>query len=205
MYSTQPTSSSNSKLMRTMRKYFVSAFVVGSFAAYAIRQHNTTQNSDTALTPTTLAQPTLAQPTLPAPATNGVNRQDREGQTRTVRNSAPTAVPPTSVPPTAVPPTNTTAGGQYRDGQYTGNDANAFYGRVQVKAVIQNGRIVDVQFLDYPHDRRTSQRINNQAMPYLTSEAIQAQNAHVDIISGATLTSEAFIQSLQAALDSARA
>ena len=69
--------------------------------------------------------------------------------------------------------------------------------------VIQNGKIVNVQFLDYPHDRRTSQMINAQAMPWLTQEAIQAQNANINIISGATLTSEAFANSLQSALSSA--
>jgi len=79
-----------------------------------------------------------------------------------------------------------------------------FYGLVQVKAVIQQGKIADVQFLQYPNDRRTSIRINNIAMPYLVTEAIQAQSAQVDIISGATLTSEAFAESLQSALATAK-
>jgi uncharacterized protein with FMN-binding domain len=61
-----------------------------------------------------------------------------------------------------------------------------------------------VTFLQYPNDRRTSVRINQQVMPWLQSEAVQAQNANVDIITGATLTSEAFAQSLQAALSNAR-
>lgn len=104
--------------------------------------------------------------------------------------------------PTALPPTATPSG-LYTDGQYTGDPADAFYGTVQVEAIIQNGQITDVQFLDYPHDRRTSQRINSIAMPYLTSEAVQAQSAYVNIISGATLTSEAFAQSLQSALNKA--
>jgi uncharacterized protein with FMN-binding domain len=73
-----------------------------------------------------------------------------------------------------------------------------------VRAIIQDGRIMDVQFLEYPQDRRTSARINSRAVPALRREAIQAQNAQVDIISGATLTSEAFIQSLQSALDQAK-
>lgn len=94
--------------------------------------------------------------------------------------------------------------GLYNDGAYTGDVTDAYYGMVQVKAVIQGGKITDVQFLDYPHDRRTSQRINEIAMPYLKTEAIQAQNANVNIISGATLTSEAFMQSLQSALSSAK-
>ncbi len=92
----------------------------------------------------------------------------------------------------------------YKDGEFTGDSVDAYYGNVQVKAVIQNGKISDVQFLDYPHDRSTSVRINSQATPQLTSEAISAQSANVDIISGATATSEAFIQSLQSALNKAK-
>lgn len=91
----------------------------------------------------------------------------------------------------------------YKDGQYTGDVADAYYGNVQVKVVVSNGKISDVQFLDYPHDRLTSQAINSQAMPYLKSEAIAAQSANVDIVSGATQTSEAFRQSLQSALTKA--
>lgn len=75
---------------------------------------------------------------------------------------------------------------------------------MQVKATIQNGKIAAVQFLQYPSDRRTSQRINLQVMPYLQTEAIKAQNANVDVISGATLTSQAFIRSLQSALNTAK-
>ena len=88
----------------------------------------------------------------------------------------------------------------YKDGSYTGSVADAFYGNVQVKVVISGGKITDVVFLDHPQDRRTSQMINDQAMPMLTQEAISAQSANVDIISGATATSDAFIQSLQSAL-----
>ena len=96
------------------------------------------------------------------------------------------------------------AGTTYKDGTYTGPVTDAYYGMVQVQAVIQNGKISSVQFLDYPHDRRTSQEINSQAMPWLQQEAIRAQSANVDIISGATLTSEAFARSLQAALQTAK-
>lgn len=91
----------------------------------------------------------------------------------------------------------------YKDGQYTGSTADAFYGYVQVLAVISSGRLTEVRFLQYPNDRSTSVEINSQAIPYLQQEAIQAQSAHVDIISGATDTSQAFIQSLSAALSKA--
>ena len=100
--------------------------------------------------------------------------------------------------PTAV------ANNHYKDGQYAGNVTNAFFGNVQVKVIIQAGKITDIQWLEYPHDRRTSQEINAQATPWLKTEAIQAQSAQVDIISGATLTSEAFIQSLGSALNQAQ-
>lgn len=103
--------------------------------------------------------------------------------------------------------TNSSVAGQtsgqsisYKDGQYTGNVADAYYGNIQVQATIQGGKISDVVFLDYPQDRRNSVRINTEAMPLLKSEAIQAQSAQVDIVSGATATSDAFRQSLASAL-----
>lgn len=93
---------------------------------------------------------------------------------------------------------------KYNNGEYTGVIADAFYGNIQIKTIIQGRKITDVQFLQYPNDRRTSIEINSQAMPYLKSEAIQAQNSNVDIISGATDTSIAFKQSLESALVQAR-
>jgi uncharacterized protein with FMN-binding domain len=109
---------------------------------------------------------------------------------------------------TAVTPSTnqTTAGtslGTYKNGTFTGPAVNAYYGLVQVQVVIQGGKIANVQFLQYPNDRRTSQQINAQVMPWLQQEAIQAQSAKVDLISGATLTSEGFASSLQTALQSA--
>lgn len=102
---------------------------------------------------------------------------------------------------TTQPPQNSSA---YKDGAFTGNIEDAFYGNVQVKAVIQNGKIVDIQFLDYPQDRQRSVEINTAAMPILKSETIQAQNAQVDVVSGATQTSLAYVKSLQSALVQAK-
>lgn len=92
----------------------------------------------------------------------------------------------------------------YRDGTYTGNTVRAGYGRVQIQVVVQNGKVLHIQFLDYPHDLQTSQKINTRAMPLLQQEAIQGQTAQVDAVSGATITSQAFNASLQSALDLAR-
>ena len=92
----------------------------------------------------------------------------------------------------------------YKDGTYTGSAADALYGNIQVQAIISGGKITNVTFLQYPNDRDDSIRINQQADPELTQEAIQAQSANVDIVSGATDTSDAFIQSLTSALNQAK-
>ena len=92
----------------------------------------------------------------------------------------------------------------YKDGIYTGNSEDAYYGNIQVKAIISNKKITDVQFLQYPNNAARSLAINTLAMPNLKQEAIQAQDAHVDIVSGATDTSNAFMQSLSSALTQAK-
>ncbi|MBN9250843.1 MAG: FMN-binding protein [Mesorhizobium sp.] len=91
----------------------------------------------------------------------------------------------------------------FTDGTFTGPVTDAYYGLIQMQASIQGGRLTALKVLKYPSDRRTSVRINRQALPMLRDEAISAQSANVDIISGATLTSRAFIQSLGGALKKA--
>lgn len=91
----------------------------------------------------------------------------------------------------------------YQDGSYTGPVFDAYYGLVQVQANVQGGRLVSIDVLQYPSDRRTSRSINRQALPMLQAEVISAQTTRVNIISGATLTSNAYLQSLSSALDQA--
>ncbi len=144
--------------------------------------------------------PEFSQLPLPAssPTATPTPYQDTNLPIQPTPINKPTRTPiPTSVP---TPKKNL---GQYKDGQYIGSVADAYYGNVQVRVVIQDGRIVDVIFLDHPQDRRTSIENNNYAMPYLKQEAIQIQNANVDIISGATATSGAFRESLASALSQA--
>jgi uncharacterized protein with FMN-binding domain len=113
---------------------------------------------------------------------------------------APAPVAPVVAPTTPPAPKQT---GQYKDGSYTGSQADAYYGTVQVQAIISGGRLNNVQILSYPSDRSTSQRINQRAMPTLVSEAIQAQSASVNTVSGASDSSAAFRQSLGSALSQA--
>lgn len=189
-----------STFFRAVRKFLVSAFVVFTFVAYAVHERLTSASETaSALMPT--SAPVAAAPTQPVPTEPPA--PTTAPATQPVPTEPPTSPPaaPTDVPPTAAP---VTAGSQYKDGTYTGPEADAYYGYVQVQVTIQSGKIANVNFVDYPQDRRTSARINSIATPYLVSEAIQAQSANVDIISGATLTSEAFMQSLQSALNAAR-
>lgn len=88
-------------------------------------------------------------------------------------------------------------------GQITGAAVDTPYGTVQVQVTLSNGRITDVQPLQLPGDRMRSQMISQYAAPVLRSEALQAQSAQIDLVSGATYTSDGYAQSLQAALDQA--
>ena len=75
------------------------------------------------------------------------------------------------------------------------------YGVVQVQVTFQNGQITDVATLQAPSDNRHSADISSYATPQLRSEALSAQSAQINTVSGATYTSEAYTQSLQSALD----
>eukprot|EP01037_Dinobryon_pediforme_P015522 gene15522-15669_t len=86
----------------------------------------------------------------------------------------------------------------YRDGTYQGLETSAYYGPMQVQARIQGGRLVAVDVLKYPNDRNTSRRINAAALPLLQTSVIQAQSTKVNIVTGATLTSRAYLRTLNA-------
>jgi uncharacterized protein with FMN-binding domain len=90
-------------------------------------------------------------------------------------------------------------------GQYTGSAVQTPFGTVQVQVTMQNGKITDVQALQLPTGRGHTQQVSAYAGPQLRSEVLQAQSAQVDTISGATYTSQGYIQSLQSALDQAKA
>lgn len=76
------------------------------------------------------------------------------------------------------------------------------YGDVEVQVTVANGKISNVQAIELPSGGRSGQ-ISNYVAPILASEALQAQSASIDIVSGATYTSEAYANSLQSALDQA--
>lgn len=85
----------------------------------------------------------------------------------------------------------------------TGRVAETRWGPVQVQLLVRSGSISRVSVLRYPAGNPRDDEINAYALPILTQETIQAQSARIDMVSGATVTSDGYLQSLQSALDSA--
>ncbi|MEU3099430.1 FMN-binding protein [Streptomyces sp. NPDC006967] len=85
----------------------------------------------------------------------------------------------------------------------TGDSVQPRYGPVQVRVTLENGKLTGVTAVTYPQDNPRDQQINSYAVPRLTGEALTAQSADIDTVSGATYTSDGYRQSLQSALDSA--
>lgn len=141
------------------------------------------------------------QPLIPKPASL-ISSNTKSGGSSSGSSTASATSSTTSAagPPS---PTPASSSSKYQDGTYVGSVADAYYGNVQVSVTISGGRISKVKFLQYPNTHSTSVYINQQVMPYLQQEAIQAQSSNVQMITGATFTSQAFVQSLQAALNKA--
>jgi uncharacterized protein with FMN-binding domain len=100
----------------------------------------------------------------------------------------------------AATPAATTASGV--SGTYTGQSVSTPYGDVQVQIAVSNGTITDIVALSYPTGRESTQ-INAYAIPILRQEALAAQTASINMVSGATWTSQSYISSLQSAIDTA--
>ncbi|MFG2822348.1 FMN-binding protein [Kitasatospora sp. NPDC048365] len=85
----------------------------------------------------------------------------------------------------------------------TGDAVNTRYGPVQVKVTLDGTKITRIDVVEYPSHDRKDQEINSYAIPLLNQEAIAAQSADIDVVSGATYTSDGYTGSLQSALDKA--
>jgi uncharacterized protein with FMN-binding domain len=106
---------------------------------------------------------------------------------------------------TGQPATDGATGGapSTTDTVVNGGVAQTRWGPVQVQVHIAGGRISDISVLQQPSGNRTDREINSYALPQLRQQTLQAQNANIDGVSGATVTSDGYRQSLQSALDSA--
>jgi uncharacterized protein with FMN-binding domain len=139
------------------------------------------------------------------------------------KSSAAAVVPRTTVPARAAPPpdstttttttpsspgtsstttpTSTAPATSTQTRTLTGDAVDNEYGTVQVQVTLTGNQITDIVALQMPDSHQRSVEISQAAEPILRQEALQAQSAQIDLVSGATFTSESYAQSLQAALD----
>ena len=86
---------------------------------------------------------------------------------------------------------------------YTGGVADTQWGPVQVRITLRGNKITRAQAVQYPQSSSTDAQINGYALPILDQEVVQKQSAAIDAVSGATVTSDGYLQSLQSAIDQA--
>lgn len=104
--------------------------------------------------------------------------------------------------PAATSPATSTGASAGGVRSVAGSVVNDRFGENRVVILVKGKRITDVRY-SLPEDRPRSLEINQQAGPLLRSEVLTVQSARIHVVSGATYTSEAFAQSLQAAISSA--
>ena len=99
--------------------------------------------------------------------------------------------------------TGSTTGAAPSAGTVTGPVAQTRWGPVQVQVTVSGGKLTDVSVLQSPNGNPRDQQINAYALPILVQDTLDAQSANIDMVSGATVTSDGYRQSLQGALDEA--
>ncbi len=122
------------------------------------------------------------------------------GSTATVGPATTAPTGPSATPTDAAPKT-----AAFVDGTVSGPVVSTRFGDVQVQVTITAGVVDEVAALQLPSGDGHSRQISKAAEPILREEALTAQSASIDLLSGATYTSRAYVKSLQAALDQARA
>ncbi len=137
-----------------------------------------------------LAVPSQGKPQQVAVAGNAA----AAGTSTTATKSTKTASTNSATTTTAKPAAATTV---------TGSVVSNQYGQLQVKLTIKNGKITHVGFTTFTANDGHSVQIDQSSVPILINETIAAQSAHIQGVSGATYTTTAYEQSLQAAIDKA--
>ena len=116
----------------------------------------------------------------------------------TSTNDVSASTPPSSTSSAPPPSSNSSA-----PKSYTGSVASTRWGPVQVQIAVSAGKITGVTVLQQPNGNHKDTEINDYALPILVQDTLSAQSADIDMVSGATVTSDGYLESLQAALDEA--
>jgi len=144
--------------------------------------HTSTNSASVAASP--IVQQPATSETTPSSGSSG-----RSGSSAGAASPTPT--------PTLTPTAKASAA------SFTGAVADTRWGPVQVRITVLSGRITASQAVQYPQGNGRDAQINGYALPILDQEVVQSQTASIDTISGATVTSDGYLQSLQSAIDQA--
>jgi uncharacterized protein with FMN-binding domain len=98
---------------------------------------------------------------------------------------------------------DSSSGSSSSSGTFTGDAVMTRWGVVQVEITVENGKITKSEAVQYPQENHKDVEINSYAVPILNDNAVAAQSADLDAISGATVTTDGYVQSLQSAIDQA--
>ena len=166
--------------------------VAGLAALFSYKTHVPTVTAlSTPVTPATpSATPSATTPTMKPPTTKPSATKSASAKPTAKKTTAPAYTPPptTQAPPPPPKPSGT----------FTGQAVDTNYGPVQVQITVSDGKITQAN-----GDDMGGSSIGQNAIPQLDQEAVQAQSANIQGVSGATYTSQGYIQSLQEAIDSA--
>jgi uncharacterized protein with FMN-binding domain len=130
-------------------------------------------------------------------------KADQASSTASTASSSTSTATSSSASSSSSSASSSTSSG-LKDGTYSGKSVSTQWGDVQVQIKVSGGKITTVNVLKYPSDNDHSQQINDQALPVYKKEAVEAQSADIQQVSGATVTYEGFTQSLQNAITQAK-
>lgn len=171
-----------------MRKIVVAVMSTISGLVLLLSYHTST-NSEAATTTTT--------------DTSG-NGTDPTASASTTPNASEASSSSTATPSASSSSTSTSSGSSSSaSGTYTGDAVQTRWGTVQVQITVKDGKITAAEAVQYPNENPKDQQINAYAVPQLNAEVVSAQSASIDAVSGATVTSDGYITSLQSAIDQA--
>jgi uncharacterized protein with FMN-binding domain len=134
-------------------------------------------------------------------STNDTSASTPPSSASSPAGTAPSASPSASSPSSS--PSSSSPSSSSGTKTYTGSVASTRWGPVQVEITVTTGKITGVTVLQQPNGNPKDDEINDYALPILVQDTLSAQSADIDMVSGATVTSDGYLQSLQAALDEA--
>jgi uncharacterized protein with FMN-binding domain len=139
----------------------------------------------------------------PASASGGIATAPSSSATGAAAPPDPSSDP--AAGSSSPPSTSSSSGGSSSSAAktYTGDVAQTRWGPVQVEITVKSGTITAVDVVQYPTENHKDQEINDYALPVLVQDTLDAQSAKIDMVSGATVTSDGYVESLQSALDRA--